>query len=167
LLAEHDAGGDLLAANDAVNQALLINIESVAAWLLKSQILSALEDDPAALAAARMAVRAAPRDAQANYVLATVLADMRQLDSALEVLDHSFECVDDTIERWLLEDLYYERAALLDMRGDADQALAALHEGLERFPTSELLLAELEPLRKQRTRGSLIVIEGGKDYEED
>src|SRR5213078_2542596 len=74
LLGGYEGAGDLWEANDHVNRALRLKPSEPEAWVLKSQILSSLDDDPAALAAAEMAVRRAPRSAEAHYVRAAVLA---------------------------------------------------------------------------------------------
>src|SRR5581483_3442283 len=60
LLGGYEGAGDLWEANEHVNRALRARPNEPEAWILKSQILSSLDDDPAALAAAEMAVKSAP-----------------------------------------------------------------------------------------------------------
>ncbi|MCC6746332.1 MAG: hypothetical protein IT371_01655 [Deltaproteobacteria bacterium] len=160
LLGGHESAGDLWEANDYVNMALRLRPTDPAAWILKSQIMSSLEDDPAALAAAEMAVRRAPRSAEALYVRSAVLADMERYAEALQGLERAFRVVHREDE-WLLEDLYYEKAAILDALDRADDAVAAFEAGLRRCPDSPLLKAGLEPLRRERMRRAFRVIDGG------
>src|SRR5262249_9677599 len=84
LLGGYEGAGDLWEANDYINRALMLRPSEPEAWILKSQILSSLDDDPAALAAAEMAMRRAPRMAEAHYVRAAVLADMERYTEALK-----------------------------------------------------------------------------------
>src|SRR2546427_6561165 len=74
LLGGYEGAGDLWEANDYVNRALLLRPNEPEAWILKSQILSSLDDDPAALAAAEMAVRRAPPPAGGPFVRPPALA---------------------------------------------------------------------------------------------
>src|SRR5260370_1641635 len=90
LLGGYEGAGDLWEANDYVNRALRARPVEPEAWILKSQILSSLDDDPAALAAAEMAVRRAPRSAEAHYVRAAVLADMERYPDALKAAGRPF-----------------------------------------------------------------------------
>jgi tetratricopeptide (TPR) repeat protein len=162
LLGGYENTGDLWEANDHINQALRIRPGDVVAWLLKSQILSSLEDDPAALATAEMAVRLSPRSAETQYVRATVLADLERYVEALQGIERAFRYFrrgDD----WLLEDLYYEKAALLDAMDRTDEAIEAFETGLRLCPDSTLLLSAMEPLRRERMRQSFKIIDGGKD----
>lgn len=162
LLGGHESLGELQEANEYINAALHLRPTEAGAWLVKSQILSALDDAPAALGAAEMAVRQTPRDAEALYVRAAVLADMELYEPALNGVDRALRHLgrgDD----WLLEDLYYEKASILDALGQCDEALATLEAGLARCPSSTLLKAGIEPLRRERMRQTLTVIPGGKD----
>lgn len=161
LLGGYESVSDLWEANDHVNAALCVRPNELAAWILKSQILSSLEDDPAALAAAEMAVRRSPKCSEAHYVRAAVLADMQRYADALRGIERAFRHMgrDDD---WLLEDLYYEKAAILDALDRADEAMATFEAGLKRCPGSALLRAGLEPLRRERMRRNFKVIDGGR-----
>jgi tetratricopeptide (TPR) repeat protein len=161
LLGGYEGAGDLWEANEYINRAIYMRPNEPEAWILKSQILSSLDDGPAALAAAEMAVRRAPREAEAHYVRSAVLADMERYPEALKGVERAFRhCRPD--DDWLLEDLYYEKAAILDAIGRQDEALAVFEAGLRRCPDSQLLKAGLEPLRRERVRRSFRVIPGGR-----
>lgn len=161
LLGGNEGEGDLWEANDYVNRALRLRPIDPEAWMLKCQILSALEDDPAALASAEMALRRSPRSAEANYWRAAVLADMQRYAEALRSVERAFRCVGKDDE-WLVEDLYYEKAAVLDAIGRCDDALAVYEDGLRRCPNSQILKAGLEPLRRERVRRQFKVLPGGR-----
>jgi len=62
---------------------------------------------------------------------------------------------------WLLEDLYCEKAMILDAIGRQDEAMATFEAGLKRCPESTILKAGLEPLRRERIRSTFKVIPGG------
>ena len=47
LLGGYEGAGDLWEANDHINRALRLKPSEPEAWILKSQILSSLDDDPA------------------------------------------------------------------------------------------------------------------------
>jgi len=161
----HEAGGDLYEASDAVNAAIRLRPGNADAWLLKCQIMSALEDDPAALAAAEMALRRAPRRSEAHYFRASVLADMERFPEALRAIERAFRNLGvqgPGSDDWLLEDLYYEKAALLSALSREDEALSTFEEGLRRCPGSTILRSALEPLRRSRVRARLTVLDGGK-----
>ena len=161
LLGGYEGAGDLWDANEYVNRALRSRPSEPEAWILKSQILSSLDDDPAALAAAEMAVRRAPRAAEAHYVRAAVLADLERYHEALKAVERAFRHMGPD-DAWLLEDLYYEKAAILDALDRADEAMATFETGLKRCPESSLLKAGLEPLRRERMRRAFTVIPGGR-----
>jgi tetratricopeptide (TPR) repeat protein len=160
LLGGNEGASDLWEANDYVNRALRLRPADPEAWMLKCQILSALEDDPAALAAAEMALRRAPRQAEAHYWRAAVLADMERYADALKALERAFRYLGDEDE-WLLEDLYYEKGAILDAIGRQDEALLVYEAGLKRCPDSQILKAGMEPLRREQTRRSFKILKGG------
>jgi tetratricopeptide (TPR) repeat protein len=160
LLGSTEEGVDLWEANDACNRALTLRPVDPHAWLLKCQILSALDDDCAALASAEMALRRAPRLAEAHYWRGAVLGDLARHDEALKAIDRAFRCLTPE-DDWLLEDLYYEKASMLDALGRRDAAVAIYEAGLERCPESAILKAGLEPLRRQVVRSTFKVINGG------
>lgn len=161
LLSGHDTTSDLWDANDALNQALRLRVGDVEAWMLKCQVMSALEDDAGALGCVEMALRRAPRSAEAMYWRAAVLADMTRYLEALAALERAFRYVV-TGEEWLLEDLFYEKAAILDAIGRKDEAVAVFEQGLLRCPDSTLLKMGLEPLKRARTRRQFKVLPGGR-----
>ena len=161
LLGGYEGNGDLWEANDHVNRALRLKPTEPEAWIIKSQVLSSLDDDAAALAAAEMAVRRAPRSAEAHYVRGAVLADMERYHEALKAIERAFRHLAPD-EDWLLEDLYYEKAAILDSLNRADEAMNTFEIGLKRCPESALLKAGIEPLRREKIRRSFVVIPGGR-----
>lgn len=154
-------GSDLWEANELLGRALSVKPASADAWLLKAQVLSALSDPAAALACAEMALRRAPRSAEAHYWIAAGYADLERFQDALRSVDRAFRHASGDTD-WLMEDLYHEKAMILQALGQADAALAVLEAGLERYPGSSLLLHGLEPLRKDRARRQLRVIPGGR-----
>ena len=161
LLGANEGATDLWEANDYVNRALRVGPANPEAWMLKCQILSALEDDAAALASAEMALRRAPRAAEAHYWRAAVLADMERYSDALKSIERAFRYLGEG-DDWLLEDLYYEKAAVLDAIGRQDEAVATYEAGLKRCPDSQILKAGLEPLRRARARRLFKVLPGGR-----
>lgn len=160
LLGGNEDPSDLWEANEAVNRALGLRPLDPEAWILKCQILSALDDDFAALAAAEMAVRRAPRASEAHYWRAAILADLERYDDALKAVERAFRHIGPE-DDWLVEDLYYEKAVILDAIGRRDAALATFEAGLKAYPDSAILKAGLEPLRRERVRASFTVIPGG------
>lgn len=161
LLAGHEHINELWEANSQVNEALKQRPKEASAWLLKSQLLSSLEDDLAALAAAEMALGLAPEQPEARYVRAAVLADLERHEEALLDIQQAFELLAQGGDELLLEDLYYERGMMLDALGREEDAVAAFEDGLRRFPESELLRTGIEPLRRERLRTRFRVIDGG------
>lgn len=161
LLNGNEDSGDLWEANDLVNHAIGLRPDDVDAWILKCQVLSALEDDTAALAAIEMAIRRAPRRAEVHYWRAAVLGDLQRYDEALDAIDRGFQCLTPD-EDWLIEDLYYEKASVLDAIGRRAEALATYEAGLARCPDSNLLRSALEPLRREDARARFKVLEGGR-----
>lgn len=159
LLGDAEATDALWEANAALNEALKIHLDHPGAWVLKSQALSALEDDPSALAAAEMATRLAPQSPDCHFVRATVLVDLDRFEEALDALVAADDLADDHDP--LREDIYYERGFLLEALGESEKAVATFEEGLDHFPSSTLLRAGLEPLNRSRLRHRLRVIDGG------
>jgi tetratricopeptide (TPR) repeat protein len=160
LLAGECDSADALEANDMVSAALGLRPKSAAAWILKCQTLSSLNDDTAALAAIEMAVRFAPKSAEAHYWRSAVLSDLDRLPEALKTIERCFRYIgfDDA---WLLEDLYCEKAMILDSLGREQEAVATYEEGLKRCPSSSLLRAGLAPLRRSKTRSNFKLLRGG------
>src|SRR6185503_12305414 len=156
LLGGYEGAGDLWEANDHVNRALRCRPLEPEAWILKSQILSSLDDD-----LAEMAVKRLPRSSEAHYVRAAVLADLERYAEALKAVERAFRHMG-ADDDWLLEDLYYEKAAILDALDRAEEAMATFEAGLKRCPESSLLKAGLEPLRRERMRRAFKVIPGGR-----
>jgi tetratricopeptide (TPR) repeat protein len=160
LLGDGDDAVCLWDANDLVNRAIALDPCSGEAWLLKCQILSALGDDVAALAAITMALDNPPTPAEFHYWHAAVLADLERYDDGLAAIDRAFRRIG-ADDGWLIEDLYFERAAVLAAVGRHDAALATYEAGLQRCPDSAILQSGLEPLRRERARQKFTVIRGG------
>mgnify|MGYP001570939473 FL=1 len=161
LLGENEGTGDVWEANEHVNEALAMRPRAGEAWLLKCQIQSALDDEPAALASVEMALRCGSRTTEAHYWRAVVRANMERDAEALKALERAFRYLCDGDE-WLVEDLYYEKGAILDAIGRDDEALATYEAGLSRFPESQILRAGMEPIRRERTRRAFTVLPGGR-----
>jgi tetratricopeptide (TPR) repeat protein len=161
LLGGNEDTSDLWEANDLVNHAISLRPADPEAWILKAQILSALEDDTAALASVEMAVRRAPRRAEAHYWRAAILSDLERYGEAIKAIERAFRALG-ADDEWLIEDLYYEKATVLDAIGRADEAMATYEAGLARCPESTLLKTALEPLRREQNRQRFTVLEGGR-----
>lgn len=148
LLSRGEDPEDLAQANLACNRAIALRPDEPDGWLLKCQVMSALGDDAAALAAAEMAARRDPDRAEVHYWRAAVLGDLGCFEEGLRALDRAFRTLagDDA---WLLEDLYYEKATMLDAMGARDAAVATYEAGLERCPGSAILRAGLQPIRQR------------------
>jgi tetratricopeptide (TPR) repeat protein len=160
LLSGNEDPADLWEANDLVSRALRMRPVDAEAWILKAQILSALDDDTAALAAAEMALRRAPKNTEVHYWRATILADLERYADALRSIDRAFRCLTDE-DDWLVEDLYCEKAMVLEAAGRSDEALVTYRTGLSRCPESQLLAAAIEPVRRENLRATLKVLPGG------
>lgn len=160
LLGESD-DAQLHEAHLAVNQALTLCPNSVDGWLIKCQVASATGDDIAALAAAEMALHRAPDRADCMYWRGAVLGDLGRHREALRSIEGALLAVtpDDS---WMLEDLYYEKAVILDALGLHDAAIATCEAGLRYCPGSPLLRAALGPAERARVRSSLKVLRGGQ-----
>lgn len=156
------AGDDSLLelANTAINQALTLRTDSVDGWLVKCQVSSAAGDDIAALAAAEMAVARAPGRTEALYWRGAVLGDLGRHHEALRAIEAAFRAIGDD-DHWMLEDLFYEKAILLEALGLHDAAVATCEAGLVKCPGSALLRAALVPAERARVRSSLKVLRGG------
>lgn len=156
------AGDDALLAeaNQAINQALTLRPDAVDGWLVKCQVCSAAGDDIAALAAAEMAVARAPARAESLYWRGAVLGDLGRHHEAVRAIEAAFRVLDDD-DQWMLEDLFYEKAMLLETLGLHEAAVATCEDGLVKCPGSALLRAALGPAERARIRSSLKVLRGG------
>ena len=107
-----------------------------------------------------MACGRAPNCAECSYWRGAVLGDLGRYREALRAIEQAFRCVlpDD---HWMLEDLFYEKATLLDALGLHDAAVATCEAGLARCPGSALLRSVLAPAERARVRASLRVLQGG------
>jgi tetratricopeptide (TPR) repeat protein len=161
LLSCNDDTADLWEANELVNRALALRPRDSDAWILKCQVLSALDDDTAALAAVEMALCESPRSAEAFYWRSAVLSDLERFAEALKSVERSFRYLGPGDE-WLLEDLYCEKATILAALGRDSEAMATYRSGLRRCPDSSILRAGLAPLQRQQRRASFTVIQGGR-----
>lgn len=148
-------------AHTAVNQALTLCPNSVDGWLVKCQVASATGDDIAALAAAEMARHRAPERAECLYWRGAVLGDLGRHREALRAIESAFRSVT-ADDHWMLEDLYYEKAIVLEALGLHDAAIATCEAGLRSCPGSPLLRAALVPVERARVRSSLKVLRGGQ-----
>jgi tetratricopeptide (TPR) repeat protein len=153
--------GALGEAHTAVNQALKLSPNSVDGWLVKCQVASATGDDIAALAAAEMALHRAPERADCLYWRGAVLGDLGRPREALRAIEAALRAATDD-DHWMLEDLFYEKATLLDALGLHDAAVATCEAGLRHCPGSPLLRAALGPAERARVRSSLKVLPGGR-----
>jgi tetratricopeptide (TPR) repeat protein len=153
--------GQLAEAQLAVNQALTLCPTSVDGWLLKAQVSSATGDDIAALAAVEMAQRRAPQRAECLYWRGAVLGDLGRHREALRAIESAFQIITDD-DQWMLEDLYYEKAVVLEQLGLHDAAVAVCERGLRICPGSSLLRAAIAPAARARVRSSLTVLRGGQ-----
>ncbi len=160
LLAGDCENHDATVANALVTRALSLRPESCSAWTLKCQVHSTLGDDTAALAAIEMAIRFNPTSAETLYWRAAVLSDLGRHSDALKTIHRCFRYVQSD-DAWLLEDLYCEKAMVLNAIGRDDEAVATYEAGLRRCPRSSLLKAGLAPLRRATARESLTLLQGG------
>jgi tetratricopeptide (TPR) repeat protein len=157
-------GGDdslLVDANIAVNQALTLRPDSIEGWLVKCQVASATGDDIAALAAAEMAHARAPHRAETLYWRGAILGDLGRHHESLRAIEAAFRAVTND-DQWMLEDLYYEKAMILEMLGLHEAAVATCEAGLSECPGSALLRAALVPAERARVRSGLKVLRGGQ-----
>lgn len=157
------AGDDslLAEANLAINQALTLRPDSVDGWLVKCQVASATGDDIAALAACEMACTRAPERAETQYWRGAVLGDLGRLRESLRAIESAFRAVTDD-DAWMVEDLFYEKAMILEALGLHDAAVATCEAGLAQCPGSALLRAALMPAERARLRSTLKVLRGGQ-----
>ena len=156
------ADDSLLAeANTAVNHALTVRPDSVDGWLVKCQVASATGDDIAALAAAEMARARAPHRAETLYWRGAVLGDLGRHREALRAIEAALRAIT-ADDHWMLEDLYYEKAMILEALGLHEAAVSTCEIGLASCPGSALLRAAIVPAERARVRSSLKVLRGGQ-----
>ena len=157
------AGDDslLAEANTAVNHALTLRPDSVDGWLVKCQVASATADDIAALAAAEMALARAPNRAETLYWRGAVLGDLGRHREALRAIEAALRAIT-ADDHWMLEDLYYEKAMILEALGLHTAAVSTCEAGLASCPGSALLRAAIVPAERARVRSSLKVLQGGR-----
>lgn len=160
LLGSADDGRALAEASRVVNQALAMRVDAPRAWLVKCQVLAAQGDDGGALAAAEQAVRHGPHLALAHYWRGALLGDLGHYQDGLAAIDRAFSRLR-AGDEWLLEDLYYEKATMLEAVGEHDAARATFEAGLERCPGSTLLQSGIEPLARPRRAAPLKLLRGG------
>ncbi|MCS6914566.1 MAG: hypothetical protein RMK29_09560 [Myxococcales bacterium] len=162
LLLEAQDASDLAEANALCNRALGLRPRDADAWLLKAQVLLRLEDGPAALAASEMALGLRPRSPEGNALRAAALSQMERFPEALRAVHRAFRmCEQQGGHPALHEQLFYEKAAILDGLDRTEEALETFEEGLARFPDSELLKAGIAPLLRQMRRRGWRVLDGG------
>jgi len=89
-----------------------------------------------------------------------VLGDLGRHHEAVRAIEAAFHVLDDD-DLWMLEDLYYEKAMLLEALGLHEAAVATCEAGLAKCPGSALLRAALVPAERARLRSSLKVLRGG------
>ncbi len=160
LLGGNEDRDEIWEADRIVTRALRMRPHDPEAWLLKCQVLSAQDDDFSALAAAEMALGKSPKSPEVHYWRGAVLADLGRFPEALRSIETSFRCLAGGFD-WLLEDLYFEKAMILDSIGRKEDAMETLNAGLARCPESPVLRAGLAPLERERLRSSLRIIKGG------
>ena len=108
-----------------------------------------------------MALHRAPERAECQYWRGAVLGDLGRHREALRSIEAAFRAVTDD-DHWMLEDLYYEKATILETLGLHEAAVATCEAGLRDCPGSALLRAALVPAERARVRSSLKVLRGGQ-----
>jgi hypothetical protein len=90
-----------------------------------------------------------------------VLGDLGRHREALRAIEGALHVVTED-DGWMLEDLYYEKAMLLEALGLHEAAIASCEAGLAACPGSALLRAAIVPAERARMRSSLKVLRGGQ-----
>ncbi|MBA3541264.1 MAG: hypothetical protein H0T79_16755 [Deltaproteobacteria bacterium] len=147
-------------AHVAINQALTLRPDSVDGWLVKCQVASATGDDIAALASVEMAIGRAPNRSECLYWRSAILGDLGRHRESLRAIERAFRSLTSD-DHWMLEDLFYEKATVLEALGLHEAAVSTCEAGLQRCPGSALLRAALGPAERARVRSSLKVLRGG------
>ena len=160
-----DQESALWEANELINRALSLRPSDREAWMLKAQVLSALDDDHAALAAIEMALASSSVCAEALYWRAAILGDLDRRVEALASLERAFGVLT-ADDNWLLEDLFCEKASTLEVLDRKREAIATYERGLANFPGSTQLGAGLAPLQRSR-RANWVVLDGGLERVRD
>ena len=160
LLGKSVVPGDLIRANILVNKILEQDPTLVDAWILKCQVLSAMEDDVAALAAIEMAVKRAIFSAEPHYWRAAVMTDLGRHKAALKAINRAFRCFLEE-DSWLLEDMYFEKCSILVNLGQHEKALSVAVIALRRCPGSVALKDKVKALQKNAVRSRLKIMNGG------
>ena len=151
---------DLIRANKLVNKIIEREPTLVDAWILKCQVLSAMEDDVAALAAIEMAVKRALFSAEPHYWRAAVLTDLGRNKAALKSINRAFRSFIEE-DHWLLEDMYLEKISILVKLGENEKALTVAALAARRCPGSPALSEKAKALQKNAVRARLKVLNGG------
>jgi hypothetical protein len=107
-----------------------------------------------------MAITRAPTRAETLYWRGAVLGDLGRHHEAVRAIEAAFHAAGSD-DQWMLEDLFYEKAMLLEALGLHDAAVATCEAGLVHCPGSALLRAALVPAERARVRSSLKVLRGG------
>jgi hypothetical protein len=107
-----------------------------------------------------MAIARAPDRAETLYWRGAVLGDLGRHHESLRAIEGAFRAITDD-DQWMLEDLFYEKAMVLEALGLHDAAVATCELGLSQCPGSALLRAALIPAERARVRSSLKVLRGG------
>src|SRR5207249_48265 len=124
LLRARDAA-DIGEANALCNRALRLQPRAADAWLLKAQVLLRMEDGAAALGAVEMALQGRPQSPEGHALRAAALGQMERFSEALRATKRAFRLCDEQpghLHDALLEELYYERAAILDALDRTEEA---------------------------------------------
>ena len=110
-----------------------------------------------------MAQHRAPERAECLYWRGAVLGDLGRQREALRAIEAAFRTVT-TDDQCMHEELYYEKALILEALGLHDAAVATGEAGLRTCPGSARLRAALVPAVRARVRSSLKVLRGGQGW---
>src|SRR5687767_7370845 len=108
-----------------------------------------------------MAHMRGPNRAETLYWRGAILGDLGRHRESLRSIEAAFRAI--TIDdHWMLEDLFYEKASILESLGLHEAAVATCEAGLSKCPGSALLRAALVPAERARLRSTLKVLRGGQ-----